>query len=365
MRKHFIIIIAVINTLVGIGNNIKAESPISDTIYYEHALDSLVLMLEGTASISFKKAVFISENAFFCDTLDYSLFNKRIEFLTKLSQMVAESKVIMYDEPDKEKVEKYGAVFKVFTDTVQFYVTDTTIYSHFPFHYNFEDIWGENDWSDMFVSKLLETGKGNCHSMPFLYKIVCNELGEEAYLSLAPLHMYIKLQSKKWGWYNTELTNGSFPIDAWLMASGYIHLTAIQNGIYMDTLSLKESVAYCIFDLAKGYEKKFGVRDGVYILRCCETALEYFPGFINALLLKAETMKTILFDEAKKHGASKPEDIFYIDGVKDFYNEMESTYIQIHTLGYRQMPEEMYLDWMESLKNNMELYQNKKILNVQ
>gem|GEM_PF-4659315 len=43
-----------------------------------------------------------------------------------------------------------------------------------------------------------------------------------AYLAMAPNHTYIKLRSDKNGWYNTELTSASFPIDSWLMVSGYI-----------------------------------------------------------------------------------------------------------------------------------------------
>jgi hypothetical protein len=49
-----------------------------------------------------------------------------------------------------------------------------------------------------------------------------------------------------------------FPIDAWLMASGFIHLSSIQNAIYMDTLSTKQSIAACMVDLAQGYEKAVG-----------------------------------------------------------------------------------------------------------
>jgi hypothetical protein len=223
-------------------------------------------------------------------------------------------------------------------------------------------MWGVNDWSKMFVTKLIRTGKGNCHAMPFLYKILCNELGADAYLALAPHHIYIKCHSQKWGWYNTELTSGIFPVDSWLMASGYIHLSAIQNGIYMDTLGLKESIAFCMFDLAKGYERKFGVGDGSFILNCCNTAIKHFPNFINAYLLKAEALKKIIFEEVAKNNAKKPQDIFHIGNIREQYNEMEATYIKIHQLGYRQMPEEMYVQWISNLKNNKELYQNKNIL---
>ena len=42
----------------------------------------------------------------------------------------------------------------------------------------------------------------NCHSLPYLYKIIMDELGYEWHLALAPNHMYIKTNNKKVGWYN-------------------------------------------------------------------------------------------------------------------------------------------------------------------
>src|SRR5690606_11249719 len=100
-------------------------------------------------------------------------------------------------------------------------------------------------------------------------------------------------KSKKWGWYNTELTSGEFPTDGWMKASGYITLNAIRNGIYMDTLSNKQSVALCVYDLAKGYislTKNF--TDG-FVLNCCDLVLKHYPNNINTLILKAETLRSL------------------------------------------------------------------------
>ena len=87
--------------------------------------------------------------------------------------------------------------------------------------------------------------------MPLLYKLIMDKLGEKCWLSLAPNHMYIKAWNKRAGWYNIELTCADFPTDAWLTASGYIHLDAIRNGIYMDTLSVQQSIALCLTDIVR------------------------------------------------------------------------------------------------------------------
>jgi hypothetical protein len=231
------------------------------------------------------------------------------------------------------------------TDSVPF-VWNDSIVKHTPFAYNFDDFAGQKEWSNMFVSTLMQTKKGNCHSLPFLYKMIMDELGQDAYLSLAPNHIYIKANNKRAGWYNIELTCGDFPTDAWLASSGYIHTDAIRNGIYMDTLSLKQSVALCLIDLAQGYQAKFGLQDGSYILQCCETALTYFPNYINALLLKAETLTAL----------------YKLNEGEESLAPMNALLAHIHQLGYRKMPSNMYLNWLNSMGVQTTDYRMKSLL---
>ena len=330
---------------------------------YEAALKELNAMEEGTTPLSFKKAVFTVENTYWDNELDYELFNKQINSYTQFCKAIIQSRDLLYNEDDKEKVKIHAAIFWALKDTlpIQF---GNEIVKHEPFTYDFEDFFGEKDWSKMFVIKLLNTKKGNCHSLPYLYKILAEELGEEAYLSLAPNHIYIKLKNKQNGWYNTELTSGIFPIDAWLKSSGYIHMDAIRNGIFMDTLGQQQSIALCMMDLAQGYEKKLGINDGQFILKACDIALKYYPNYVNAMLLKAETQRKLISQQAKTAGAENISELFiYSSAAEELFNDMEQTYVKIHQLGYRKMPEQMYMDWLVSLEENKEKYQNKKIAN--
>jgi len=335
----------------------------SDEINYHKAfskIDSL-MSLPSISSKAFKEAVYEVENAFYDGELPFEAFDSDIKGLVSFIDIVRQSDSLNYTHRDKNSIESYAAIFKVMTDSNYFNI-DNTLYLHEPFTYDFEDVFGQEDWSNMFVTKLLATNKGNCHSLPYLYKILAEELGETAYLSLAPNHIYIKHYSKKTGWYNTELTSASFPIDAWLTASGYVHLDTIRNGVYMDTLSQKESLALTLIDLAKGYERKFGVLDGKFILKAVDKALDVDPNFINALLLKAETQKKLFENEMLLRSMDNPNDL--IEQSEEYQNlflEMQSIYVKIHGLGYRQMPEEMYLDWLTSLQEEREKYQNKNI----
>ncbi|SFF57821.1 hypothetical protein [Thermoflexibacter ruber] len=321
-----------------------------DNFYYQTAFTEIQAMLSGKKALNFKKTVYHVENAFFDNQLDSNDFNKEVRKIILLAKGFHQANPISnYTQKDKATVALWGAVFKVMTDTVTILLPNGEKAYHLPFTYDFEDYFGEQDWTKMFVTKLLATRKGNCHSLPFLYKILCEELGVSANLALAPNHIYIKHRAEKTGWYNTELTSAAFPIDAWLMASGYIHLSAIQNSVYMKALTDQESIALCLVDLAEGYKRKTNGQDTDFILKCCNTALQYFPNCVNALILKAETLKQI-FEKTQN---------------KQTFNEIQDLYLQIHDLGYRQMPKEMYLNWLMELRTDKDKYLNKNLIDVQ
>jgi len=331
---------------------------------YDLAYTELQGMLTGNAPVSFKRAVFITENAYLNGSLNYQEFVSNINILSKLSKQIAEQDQLIYSESDKVRVSRYAAVFRIMKDSVRFMVDSARSFTTLPYGYDFDDFWGEKDWQKMFVTKLLKTHSGNCHSLPFLYKILCEELGEPAWLAMAPNHIYIKLWSKNTGWFNTELTSGYFPIDAWIMASGYIHLNAIQNRLYMDTLSTRQSIAVCLVDLAKGLERKVGQHASIdFVRKCCDLALQYYPNYANALLLKAETMKATFEQYMKRMGAKNPVDALSNPVAKATFDDMENLYMNINQLGYRMMPKEMYLSWLAELNEQKGKYSNTKILN--
>jgi hypothetical protein len=305
--------------------------------YYMEAFSTLDSLLSGKAELDFQEAVFTTENAFFDNQLDRTAFDYRIGLYSQICNRIMNSGNIIYPQTDKEIASAQCAVFLFMTDTIPVAIGDNLV-STIPFSYNFDDYAGKKDWSDMFVSTLMKTKKGNCHSLPYLYKIVMNKLGYESHLALAPNHIYIKAQNKQVGWYNIELTCKDFPTDVWYAASGYIHTDAIRNGIYMKALSEKESVALCMVDLAQGYQAKFGIEDGSFILKCCDTALSYFPNYINALLLKAETI-TALYRQLSPDSKES----------KDLLSQMNELYTTIHKFGYRKMPQGMYLNWLKRM----------------
>lgn len=305
-------------------------------------------MIANENNYSFKKAVFSVENAYLNGNLDTVSLNKKLKNLHNLTLALTKERFLDYPEKDKEKVNKWAAVFQVMCDTIPL-ITNNIVYQYKPFGYDFNDVFGHQTKKSLFVSKLLETRKGNCHSLPYLYKILAEQLGVEANLALAPNHIYIKHRSLKEGWYNTELTSGMFPIDAWIMASGFVHIDAIANGVYMKALNNNESIALVLIDLAENYNARFPNNDGEFVLRCCELAIKQYPNFASALILKAETN----YNQIEKEIDKEKQNLLF--------KNLKKEYAFIHEIGYRNMPENVYLSWLVSLINEKNKYQNKNI----
>ncbi len=322
---------------------------------YERAFEQIKGLLNEKKP-DFKKAVFITENCFYNNKAKYEDFNKRIEQIANLCLLWKQTNKLNNNfTSDSVNVSLNACLFHYITDTVKLFSiknNEAIEYKTVPYSYDFDDFFGQIDWQKMFVLKLLDTHKGNCHSLPYLYYILANEIGAKCWLSMAPNHIYIKNYSKQSGWYNTELTSREFPTDGWVMASGYVTLEAVQNGIFMDTLSLKQAVALTLVDLAKGYQKK-NKTDLDFIIKCCDESLTHFPNNPTAIVLRGETIR-------KKYDSIENKDS---NEAKELYTSIEKSYVALLKKGYREMPESMYLDWLNSLKKEREKFINKKIIN--
>lgn len=329
--------------------NLAISSMAQDkTKLYEESFTTLIGMLDDGTKYNFKQAVFSVENAYLDGKLDTVSANREIKMLKNLCNSLINDRFLAYVESDKKDVNKWASAYQVMCDSIPIVIEDKQ-YKYVPFVYDFNDVFGNQDVSSMFVSKLLYARKGNCHSLPYLYKILCEELGTTAHLALAPNHVYIKHHSKANGWYNTELTSGIFPNDSWLMASGFVHLDAIKNGVYMKALNNNESIALVIIDLANAYQKSFPENDGTFLLKCADVAIKTYPNFATALILRAELHKKQIENEEDPKKAN-------LD-----FKLLEKEYAHIHQIGYRFMPEDMYLNWLVSLKTERDKYENKKL----
>ncbi len=313
-----------------------------------------MLILDET-NYSVKDVNFDIENAYFDNKIDKAEFDKTIKQTGEF--LIAKMKELNYDlnsNPAKNYI-----LFQFFSETLQL---NSFKQKHFPIKYDFEDYRGDKDWSKMFVTKLLKTGKGQCHSMPLLYLTLAEEIGAEAYLSICPNHSYIKFQDEKEKWYNVELTNGMFTASSFILNSGYIKAEAMQNNIYMQNFSKKELLSQFYTDLAMGYIHKFGYDE--FVETVIQKALDLYPNNINANMVLSN-FNTVRFEYAMKKlgiNPTKKEELQKIREYPETVQWLKATngqYQKIDDLGFQQMPSDAYENWLGSLKQAKSKQQNE------
>ena len=111
------------------------------------------------------------------------------------------------------------------------------------FSYDLADPLGTEIKSKMLFT-YVRTRKGNCVSMPTLFLIVADRIGLKVRLAAAPLHLFVRYTDPAGAEHNLEATSGGHEARAeWYRTNLPMTDQAIQNGIYMRTLSKRETVA--------------------------------------------------------------------------------------------------------------------------
>lgn len=320
------------------------------TEYYLQALEKLCKMLRGDSPLNLKDAVFTVENAYFEDQLNYSDFSKAVKYLAETAQLKTMQDGRNWNNP----VTKNVMLFRTMADTLEIKVPqrETSVVSY-PMQYDFEDYRGDKNWTKMFVSKLLATQKGQCHSLPLLYLILCEETGAEANLAYSPSHSYIKFKDNSGNWHNLELTNGSIVTDAHIVGSGYVTAEAIKNGTYLKPQTKEQVIAQCIADLAMGYIDKYGYDN--FVTQCVDSVLKYDPNNLSALKINANHITRRTLYVVDQLGRPRLAEIkANYPQAYALYEEMQQSYERVDATGHRDMPPEAYEAWLKSVNEEKE-----------
>ncbi|MFM7022313.1 MAG: hypothetical protein ACKOXB_04995 [Flavobacteriales bacterium] len=323
--------------------DVSSASYISNSKFYVGAAEELQKMLDGKIPMNLKRAVFISENAWYGNTKSYSSFCKQIDQLVWICREVLKQEKLIEQDP----VACHYAIQKLFSDTIVVKKADGSLKAIPPLHYDFEDFFGEKDYSKFFVLKLLDSKSGQCHSLPLLYLILASEMKVPAYLSIAPNHSFIKYPAGK-KMCNFECTSGAIVSDGWMVGSGYISSMAIRNGIYLAPQTLKETIAQCLNDLISGYQQKFGYDD--YVLLNSQKVLQHYPMCISAMLTISNCVTAYCFRMAEKHRFPSKKEMEQIPELKQRYDLMIDLERDIEALGYIKIPLEEYEKWLLSAR---------------
>lgn len=326
-----------------------------ETKAYYFAFENLSKLNPENYSIA--DATFLVENAFYNNDKNFqNTFQNYIQKATKIIRSEITKKKIDEDDNASKNIE----IFKYFSqDTKQ-----NGQVVHKAMKYDFDDYFGTKDYSKMFVSKLMKTNSGQCHSMPLLYLILAEQLGTKANLVMSPNHSYIRFEDSEGQMQSIELTNGMFSTDTFVLNSGYIKAEGLQSGIYMKNLSEKELLSQTFVDLASGYIHKFGYDE--FVAKVLERALEVNPNNINAFAWKSNTDQTRFVQVSKRLGFNPQNEEDFEDIMKDPHLvgqmlEIKSEHEKIEKAGYSTMSAEEYSTWLGSLKKVENKQKNEEI----
>ncbi|CAL2104151.1 conserved exported protein of unknown function [Tenacibaculum sp. 190130A14a] len=317
------------------------------TSYYHEAYKKLKQMNPDNFSI--KDATFIVENAFYDNKLDSARFNKTISNISGFIRKAMQNQEL---DP-KSNLSKNLSIYQFISDTLT--VDGRT---HLPYTYDFNDYMGKENWNNMFVSKLLYTGKGQCNSMPRLYLILAEELEANSYLALAPNHSFIRFKDGQGEWHNAELTSGAIMSDMMMFDSGFIKAETIRNGNYMTARTKRQLMSLLLDDLASGYISKFG-RDE-FVQTVVNSALELDPNGINPNIHNFNMKLARMTFVAQQLRAKNPKELSRHPKALEMYKELALQDMKLKELGFQEMPKERYEAWLESLNKEKEKQDQEK-----
>lgn len=308
----------------------------SDTSLYEVALKEMSGMLDGTRQLSVKRAVFLQEWAYRDGELDYDEYCAGIDSTAQA--------IMRFIRANNLQNFRTGGNYALF----EYFSRPYSMNAYKPFTYDFEDFSGDEDFTKLFVTKVMRTHSGQCRSLPMYYKVLAEAIGTEAYITFAPQHLFIRHRDEQnpSKWVNVELTTQSLSRELFYIEQFGISAEEIRNKVYLYPLSDKETVAYLIAELTLGYYRKYG-RDDAFISDCAEKSLEYYPHNVLALQQKCNVINARLMDHLHRNGKR------FDERARALNEKWQATNAKLRTLGWKEMTDSTYLKLIRSVEEDM------------
>lgn len=299
----------------------------TDISRYETAFTEIASMLDGKTPLSIKRAVFLAEWAYLDGDLDYDWFCRKID-----STVVFLNGFMKANGLDKYKTGKNMAI-------IEYFFNPWSGNGYKPFTYDHNDIDSKQDFTQQFVSKLMRTHKGQCRSLPYYYKILAEAIGAEAYIAYAPIHTFIRYPNADnlfpEDWVNVELTTHQYTPEFHYTESFEINEKALQNKVYLNPLTDRETVAAQLSDLAFAYSVKYGVYDDFTWL-CSSKSFEYYPRQYNTLIMMGKSLEIIISRYLENNGNKVDEYVLHLE------KKSIELYEQLLAMGWEQLGKEYF-----------------------
>lgn len=328
-------------------NALTQPVPVNIQKHFDIAIDEIDQMLKGEKPLSFKRAVYLVENAYYEGKISWEEYNNEILRIKPiLNKMIDNRNLRQY---------KTAGNWAVFT-----YMSDSIPENNFkPYLYDFENFMSDTDVESSMVSRLLKTKKGNCRALPYFYKILANEVDVEAFIATAPMHIYVKHRDEQGNWWNLEMTTGSFSRSSFIMETFNVSEAAIASGLFMKSLSDVESVVYCIHDLLGFYERKTGRYSDDFVKKCYEIGLQYYP---NSQLQanKGNDLQSRLRNKMIDMGLRSYRELVNYPELMTEFQIMHSTFQYLSEIGYSTMKNEDYEKMVYDIKEKQTKLNSEK-----
>ena len=292
METRRYIILSILSITVSL-QTLFAQSN-SNSEYYDKAYSEITDMLEGRTALSIRRAVFVAEWAYLDGNLDYEKdfcepIKKGADYLMRM---------IAVNHWEKYKTAKQIALCNIF-----FYPCSGN--GQQPYEYDFSNEFPKDDWRYQLVSRTIKTHKGQCHSLPWAFKLYAEELGADVYLTHAPRHCFIMYKDEDnlfpEDWVNVEVTAHQYQPTWGIKEHFAISDSAIAAGTYLTPITDVQTVACQLADLALGYYHKYKRYDD-FTLKCAEVSLKYYPTNPNAIIIKGKSLDALLQQHLEQNG---------------------------------------------------------------
>ena len=345
---------AYFNQLVNRGFPSQAQR--EGTQNFRNAFAEIDSMLQGKKELNLARALFLVENCFYDNNLKYSDYQSFIKRKVDLcNRKIKEERL-----NGKNNMVKNMMIFRLISDTLIFKITtnEQTKY-HLPIRYDYDDYKSEINFDSHFVTKLMQSGVGQCYSMPLYYLVLAEAMGAEAYLAFAPHHSFVKIKDENGRWHNLELTCNSILSDAHYVNHSYIKAEAIRNRLYLEPLDKKQVIAEMMLQLGGIYKEKYDYDD--FYLQCVETAEQYLDNKLYAVEMKADYQTALTMRIAQMVGARNGEELkAKVPQAYHYHEKMLELYKQIDDMGYEETPVSIYEIWLEHIAKLKSEYDNRK-----
>lgn len=203
-----------------------------------------------------------------------------------------------------------------------------------PFQYDLDDPEGRQIKNKL-LPTYLASRKGNCVSMPLLFVVLGQRLGLDITASTMPKHLLVKFKSDEYGWINLEATSGAKPArDVWLRQQFQVTDQALANGVYLQPLTKKETVAEMAGVVAENYLDRKEYEKAITV---ANVILQYYPKAVDTMILEGVAYGRT---GRERFAAAYPSPAMIPDNYKGYYSYLtqnnQAWFAKAESLGWRE-----------------------------